>query len=189
VQYFVEQSISNSSLETDFAKVQKLLLAKKICKTVLVFCIVGFSVLLYLDPALAIFAALLGAVVWIPTCTCFVFLSRAAHRLTVCYDYFIRAEEFLIVKVLKRRKVILQVPLKKIVCIGMVGDTGYHNQKPHSKCLVAYCEQSKDKQTQASNLAYVVVDDEGQKKLLLWQPNQEILMTIKRSLPHLCATK
>jgi len=181
LEYFVEHSVKNESADAHLDTVNKLDTARKVFKAIIVASVVAVVLGLVLFDYLVLLILPIGIVVSVPSTVAMVLVSKKLAIYTDSFDYFIHGDIFRIVRVSKRRKPILQVDLVNIQAIGKIDDQKFLDLRQKSdKIVKAYCNKSK-----TQDLQYMSFRDDGKDILVLWEPSQEMLMTLKRSLPRL----
>jgi hypothetical protein len=128
------------------------------------------------------FVALLACTVFVP-----LFVAVHACKVKVAniskeYDYIILSGQLKLVRVYRRRITIYTANLSSFEALGVVADANFdrYRQHPNVKLVKAVCNWSDE-----SKIHYIYVNDSKGKWLVLWEPSQEMLITIKRSVPKL----
>ncbi len=113
-----------------------------------------------------------------PICSILLF-RHLLNNLNCEYDYYITDDKFRIVKVVNRvkRKKLLETPLSSFVSVGSVESENfvrYGNDKS-VKLVTAYCNDE-------NFPIYVYFNDDVDKKLLIIETDEKLLIALRRSL-------
>lgn len=109
------------------------------------------------------------------------FIKRMINKMNPEFDYVLNGSLFYIVRIINRvkRKKYIQLNLSQIINIGNISLESYNRfaADPNIKKIYAITNPENE-----DNVYYLLYNDTDKKKLLHFEPNEELLSILRRSL-------
>ncbi len=187
MELYCEQNVNNTSIDKHRKRNSILSVLRKVLLgigIVLLFFLLGFGVnigngivTIILGVAISLFAAA-------PFVLAFVFLGRYLKNVSSEYDYILNGGILRIVRVIQRskRKLMATIRLDSIESIGKISSETYERFAASKNLKKQYAVCNYDDE---EAIVYVRYRNEGEDYLLHMEPNEELVSSIRRSLPRI----
>lgn len=186
---YFEQNITNESIDRKRKKAKVL--------TIVRFLLLGAGIVgLYITFMMVmlgdlsngwmpvILTGIFGLLMCTPFILAFFFIGRFVSNSNLEYDYLLNNGMFRIVKVInrKKRKKMLELDISAVENIGKLESDNYdrYAQSKDVKKLYAICNYENEE-----NIVYMYYSKEGTRYLLHIEPNEEMMIAIRRSVPRI----
>lgn len=185
---YAEQSISNEGIDKHRKRTKILTVVRYVCIAAVIF----LFFLFWLLPAQSegnvalqfLMNFLFCLFMAVPFVFAFIFIGRFINRTNVEFDYYLNGDLFRIVKVVnrKKRKKFVEIGLSTFESVGRVTSDAYERYASFKgiKNEIAFCEVEDE-----NEIVYIYYVLEGVPHLLHIQPDEVMLMSIRRGIPRI----
>ncbi len=185
---YAEQSIGNPSIDKHRKRTKILIVIRYISIAAVIFLFFLFWMLpaqnegnvwlqFLMNFLLCVFLA-------VPFVFAFIFIGKYINRTNVEFDYYLNGDLFRIVKVVnrKKRKKFVEIGLSTFESVGRVTCDAYERYASFKgiKNEIAFCEVEDE-----SDIIYIYYVLEGVPHLLHIQPDDLMLMSLRRGIPRI----
>ncbi len=184
---YCEQNLSNSNVE----KKKKKNTVLKIVRIVLLILIVVSAIFAYINIINAKLKPISGFIInlifsllfVVPFILGFIFVGKYIANFNMEYDYILIDGQMRIVKVINRskRRIFTTINFADVESVGRLDCDAYERyaQSKEIKKQFAICDYENEE-----NIAYIYYNKDGAKFLMHIEPNDELVLAIKRSVPR-----
>ena len=120
----------------------------------------------------------------VPFVLLFIFLGKYINKTNVEFDYYLNGDLFRIVQVVnrKKRKKLVEIGLSSFESVGRVTSDAYERYASFKgiKNIIAFCEAEDE-----NEIVYIYYVSEGTPYLLHIQPDEVMLMSLRRGIPRM----
>lgn len=186
---YFEQSVTNEKIDKRKKRnkilsiVRYVVLAAGIILGYVLFTVTMFTPLENGWTAVAI-QAVVGILAIVPFVLAFIFMGKHISNGNMEYDYFVVNGNFRIIKVInrKKRKRMLEFSLSSIENMGKIESDTYDRYAASKdiKKVFALCNTDDEE-----NIIYIYYGSDGAKQLLHIEPNDDMLIALKRSVARM----
>ena len=185
---YAEQSIANEGIDRHKKRTKILTIVRYVCIAAVIFLFFLFWLLpaqkegnVWLQFLMNFLLCLFLAV---PFVFAFIFIGKFINRTNVEFDYYLNGDLFRIVKVVnrKKRKKFVEIGLSTFESVGRVTSDAYERYASFKgvKNEIAFCEVEDE-----NEIVYIYYVLEGIPHLLHIQPDEVMLMSIRRGIPRI----
>ena len=187
---YAEQSVSNNSITKRRTRTKILTVIRYICIAAAIFLM--FFVLFWWMPISSsgnvglqfLINFLFCLLMALPFGAAFILIGKYINSTNLEFDYYLNGDLFRVVKVInrKKRKKFVEISLSAVESIGRVTSDAYDRYVVDKgiKNEIAFCEVDDE-----SDIIYVFYVIEGVKHLLHIQPDEVMLMSLRRGIPRI----
>ncbi len=186
---YAEQSINNDGIDKHGKRTKILTIVRYVCLAAVVI----FFFLFWLLPAQEkggnialqfLMNFLFCFFMAVPFVLAFIFIGKFINRTNLEFDYYLNGDLFRVVKVVnrKKRKKFVEIGLSTFQSVGRVTSEAYERYASFKgiKNEIAFCEVEDE-----NEIVYIYYVVEGVPHLLHIQPDEVMLMSIRRGIPRI----
>ena len=187
---YAEQSVSNNGITRRSTRTKILTVIRYICITIAIFLIV-FVPLWWMPISMEgniglqflinfLFCVLMGS----PLIAAFILIGKYVNSTNLEFDYYLNGDMLRVVKVInrKKRKKFVEISLSAVESVGRVTSEAYDRYAAFNgiKNEIAFCEVEDE-----NDIIYIFYVVEGVQHLLHIQPDEVMLMSLRRGIPRM----
>ena len=182
-----EQNVSNPNIEKHIKRTKFLSVLRYILLSIGV---LAAFIILFILPAEVkswmdfLFALVFAIISLAPGVASFILLGIYLNRTNSEYDYSLHGSVLRIIKITRRtkRKLLAIIPLDAVDSVGKINSESYDrfSSSKELKKLYAICDYNDE-----DKLTYIKYRSEGENFLLHFEPNEEMIKSLKLSLPRM----
>ena len=185
---YAEQSISNPGIDKHRKRTKVFVILRYVC----IAAVLLLLFLLFVMPIQSegniwlqfLYNFLLCLFLAVPFVLLFIFLGKYINRTNVEFDYYLNGDLFRIVQVInrKKRKKLVEVGLSTFQSVGRVTADAYERYASFKgiKNIIAFCEAEDE-----NDIIYIYYVVDGVSYLLHIQPDEVMLMSLRRGIPRM----
>ena len=185
MEIFYEQNVSDPKIDKHRKRTTVLSVLRKVFLALAI--ILGFIGVFTLQRSTAlgiVFQIVFVVLIVAPLALAFWLLGRFIRNTNSEYDYILHGNIFRIVKVIRRsrRKLMATIPIDHIESIGKIDSESYERYAATKsvKKQFAVCNYEEE-----DKIVYIRYRNEGEDFLLHIEPDEEMIVSLRRSLPRI----
>lgn len=182
---YFEQSVENENIDKHKKRTSVLTIVRYILLAlVVIIALVAFCTLQIVSVITTIINIVIDLLIIAPFIITYIFIGKLLVRSNLEYDYLLNGDVFRIVKVInrKKRKKLIEISVASFESIGRVTSENYdrYAASREIKKIFAICNLEEE-----DKLFYIYFIKDGVKSLLHIQPNDEMILSLRRSIPRI----